>query len=101
MKDILYALATWRISSIFVHEAAPYELASRLRRAVGVRHDARGNIYADSELGKLFTCVWCMSVWIGWLLAIVRDKRGFIVRGFAYSAVAILIERYVNGTKSI
>lgn len=96
MKDILYALATWRISSILVHEPAPYELASRLRRAVGVKFDARGNGYADSEFAKLFTCVWCMSVWIGWLLALVRDKRGFIVRGLAYSTVAIVIERYVR-----
>jgi hypothetical protein len=94
--DLLYAIATWRISSILVHEAAPYELASRLRRAVGVKHDARGNVYADSEFGKLFTCVWCMSVHVGWLLALVRDKRGFIVRGFAYSAVAIVIERVVR-----
>jgi hypothetical protein len=94
--DLLYALAVWRISSILVHEAAPYELASKLRRAVGVRHDERGNVYAHSEFGKLFTCVWCMSVWVGWLLAFVRDKRGFIVRGFAYSAVAIVIERVVR-----
>jgi hypothetical protein len=97
MKDLIFALATWRISSILVHEAAPYELASRLRRAVGVKHDARGNVYSDSEFGKLFLCVWCMSIWVGWLLAFVCGKRKrALITGLAYSTVAIVIESVVR-----
>lgn len=97
MIDLIYALATWRISSILVHEAAPYELASRLRRAVGVRHDARGNVYAHSEFGKLFTCVWCMSVHVGWLLAFMRgNRKRALITGLAYSTVAIVIESVVR-----
>lgn len=97
MKDLIFALATWRISSILVHEAAPYELASRLRRAVGVRHDERGNVYADSELGKLFACIFCMSVWIGWGLALmVRPRKQFFIRGLAYSAIAIMVDKWVR-----
>lgn len=97
MTDLLYALATWRISSILVHETAPYELASKLRRKVGVKYDARGNVDARSEFGKLFTCVWCMSVWIGWLLAFVRGKRKrALITGLAYSTVAIVIESVVR-----
>lgn len=97
MNDILLALATWRISHLLVSEDAPYSLAARFRNYIGIRYDINSKRIATNELARLFMCVWCLSVWIGWLLALLHEnKRTFAVRGLAYSAVSCLLERVVS-----
>lgn len=98
MIDFLLALATWRISSILVNESAPYDLAAKLRHIAGVRYNRASEAYAETELGKLFTCVFCMSVHIGVIIAFLhyRNLKDVIVKGLAYSAGSIIIETYVH-----
>lgn len=93
MRDLLYALATWRIAFLLVNERAPYALAARLRYAVGVRTDERGKPFAETELGQVFLCMYCLSVWIGMALAFWHGGKDRIARGLAYSAAVCLIER--------
>lgn len=97
MTDILLALATWRITHLLVSEDAPYSLAARFRNYIGIRYDINSKRVADNELAKLFMCVWCLSIWAGWALALtVRPRSMFVARGFAYSAVSIVIERVIS-----
>lgn len=96
MTDLINALATWRISHLLVYEPAPFSLASKLRRAAGVRYDVNSNAFSDTELGKLFACVWCMSVHVGWLVALLSRRRRWWLVGLAYSAVAIIVEKVVS-----
>jgi len=98
MTDVILALITWRIAHMLVHERAPFAMLTRFRRAVGVAYDANSNVYARRELGELFLCVWCLSVWVGWLIALAHYRSwDFIVYGLAYSAVACLLERVASG----
>lgn len=97
LTDILFALATWRITHLLVSEDAPYSLAARFRNYIGIRYDMNSKRVAGNELAKLFMCVWCLSVWVGWVLALlVRPRSIFLARGLAYSAVSIVIERLVS-----
>lgn len=93
MRDILYALATWRLSYLLITERAPFALVSRLRYAAGVRTDESGKPYATGELSQVFTCIYCMSVWVGVTFAFWRGGKDTLARGLAYSACACLIER--------
>jgi hypothetical protein len=84
---IVYSLATWRISSLLVNEIGPYAILLRLRVLFGVEYWTQGLkeveiscisdnfdnwlneeesffIVYRNEFSKLFSCVWCMSIWV-------------------------------------
>lgn len=87
-RFLIGAIATWRITEILLDEDAPFELASHLRTQVRAR---ASHHILFKEMSKAFNCVWCLSVWVGWIVAILQlDKRWFLT-GFAYSAIAIFV----------
>jgi hypothetical protein len=92
-------LATWRISSLLVsdHETGPFDLFGRLRDAVGVNYTADSRRVGSNELARVFTCIWCMSVWVGWIVALAQSPKQWFVRGLAYSAGAIIMEKVTHG----
>lgn len=97
MTDLILALITWRISHLLVHERAPFALLSRFRRAIGIRANAHNELEASNELAELFLCTFCLSIWIGWGVALAHYRTwDFVVYGLAYSAVACVLERVVN-----
>jgi len=55
----IIALAAWRAAHIITRESGPGGVFSRLRHDVGDD---------DGELGELLNCIWCMSVWTGFML---------------------------------
>lgn len=74
MIELLYILATWRLTSLFANEDGPFKMFERFRNFIKV------------------DCFWCMSVWFGVLIGLLTN--GLLV-GLAYSAGAILIEEIV------
>jgi hypothetical protein len=94
LPDLILALATWRFSSLLSNprERGPFDLFGKLRELVGVYYDEYSQCQGKNELAKALCCVWCTSVWVGLILA-----RGKVIRGLAYSAAAIVVERLVEG----
>ena len=93
LRLLIASLATWRLSSLLVNsrEAGPGKLLNRIRDWAGV-YELGEDDEPITSLGKLFSCVWCMSVWIGVALAvIVITPCWALLIPFALSAVAILI----------
>jgi hypothetical protein len=112
LEFLILAFATWRISSMLTQEGGPFGFFLRQRELFGITHDAHHvptGFYPDdtciASLAKesptkffqaIFTCVWCMSVWVGialfclWyflpILAII------VATPLALSALAILID---------
>ena len=81
-------------------EAGPWNLLIKFRHFLGVRFDDHSEPYGKNVIAELFTCVWCISVWVGlvWVLAFYYDPRCVILAlPFALSAGAIMIEEVVNG----
>lgn len=100
---ILYGLATWRISSMFVDELGPFNIFLSIRSLVGIMPDPiTGSPIGIPEkfLPKLLSCVWCFSVWVGIFFALLRyfffPLSIYISLPFALSAIAIAIDTYLS-----
>jgi hypothetical protein len=89
IRFIRLSLATWRLASLLVNEAGLFSVFARLRQAVGVRTDSTGRKYAENELGELFTCIWCMSIWTAGIVLICERVAPRLVDVLAISAAAI------------
>ena len=91
----------WRISSILVHEAGPFDIMDKLRYFIGIRYNSASEAYGTNTIAELFLCIWCMSVWVSALLVIIMlvlPTIGTIINIiFAASAMAILLEKIING----
>lgn len=99
---IVYGLATWRVSSLFVKEGGPGNVFLHIRELTGIEHDDQGNvtIIPDGFFPSLLSCVWCCSLWVAlffmtlqWTLPRVGFGVGMV---FAASAVAIWVERVIS-----
>ena len=97
---IILSLATWRISSLFTNdsEAGPFHLLDWIRYAAGVRVNEQNEAYATNELAKLFTCLWCFSIYLGvgftlfyWYAPVLAV---WIALPFALSAVSIMVDKW-------
>lgn len=95
---LILGLATWRISSLLVHEAGPGDVFVKLREGVGFTHDANNHkvIIPDGFWGGVLSCVWCCSLWVGvgWVIfyAILPGLAVWTALVFALSTVAVLVE---------
>ena len=87
---VIYALATFRLASLLVHENGPAHVFDRIRQRLGVYDEGE-----QTSIQELFSCVWCMSVWVAAALLVVK-RCFFIHRILAASTVAIVIERYAG-----
>ena len=83
---ILIALATWRLSHMVTGEAGPYRAFERLRTRY--------------PLGGLTSCIYCLSVWVGWgmvgawVLDVTVIQWGII--GAAASGAALMLRAYTG-----
>ena len=99
---ILLLLTTWRLSAMLSYEAGPWDVFLRLRASLGIEHDADGAVtgYPMRFLPRLFSCVWCLSVWVGAILAVsywlAPEMCRWLAMPFALSAGAIIAERIVR-----
>lgn len=100
---LLFGIATWRISSLIVHEAGPWSVFRKLRERAGIVHDEQGEpiVIPDGFFPGLLSCVWCSSIWVAaglmlaWLL--LPMFIGLFAAVMVFSAVAILMEKVVRG----
>lgn len=97
MIEILLILATWRITSLIHRESGPFEILARLRHAAGVRYAEDSMAYGTNELANALCCMWCLSVWIGLLVALLMQTT--LLHALAYSAGALVVEKIIHGTR--
>lgn len=90
---IIFSLGTWRISTILVREDGPFDVFFKLRA-----------MFDDKQIelfDLLFSCVWCMSVWVATfiILSAIMNKTLtlYLILPFALSAIAVILEEKING----
>ncbi len=97
MAYLILALATWRITSLLVNEYGPFNLLERMRYWLGVRYDEDLRRIGTNVVAEAFTCVWCLSVWVGLVLSVALYAMPvlsvWLLLPFALSAGAIVIDR--------
>lgn len=102
------SLVSWRVTHLLVHEDGPFNILGKFRHLIGVRYDARSVPYGSNVIGEAFTCMWCLSVWVGVFLSVFIPREppsssmyaeaGFRVAvGLVISALTVLIDKAVNG----
>jgi hypothetical protein len=96
----VYGFGLWRICSIFARERGWFDVFVWFRETfIGIQHnqDSKTPVsYPDTNLGRLFECLWCLTAFAGIFLAIAiflfGDPVFWIMLPFALSAIAILVE---------
>lgn len=100
IEFLILGLAVWRLSSLLVHEEGPFDIFLRFRHWSGVGYTEYSNRVGKNEFARALICLWCTSVWVGiiaaLLYAIFREPVVWMASPFALSAVAIIIERIVG-----
>lgn len=102
MLELLMLLATWRITNLFVWERGPYDIFGKFRNLLQIvtitTISGEQENYSENELGKLFSCVWCLSPYIATILLLIsRFSLGkILIKVFAFSAGAILINKVLE-----
>lgn len=98
MNFLIVALAVWRIASLLANEEGPFDVFEKFRDLIGVRYDENSERYGTNVVADAFTCVWCLSIWIGFIVAIYQANTviDWAFRALALSTVAIIIEEMVN-----
>lgn len=97
---IIAILATWRLSAMLSYETGPLNAFTWVRELTGIAHDDFGEKVAvpNSFFAELLDCVWCISVWLGFVVTVVLyfyPVLVWVLLPFALSAGAILIERLI------
>lgn len=96
---LILSLATWRITSLLVTEFGPGNIFERLRYRLGVRYDVGGLRIGNNIVAEAFTCLWCLSLWVGIVLTILFwlwPGITWLAMPFAFSTIAILIDKAAN-----
>lgn len=89
---LVIGAATWRVSSMLVHEDGPGEVFKVLRKVLGFKYDPDGNLLAYPP-GNVLSCLWCTSVWVAMILYFMPKQ---VQRVLAVSAIAIMMDRKVS-----
>jgi hypothetical protein len=92
----IMGLATWRLTSIVVNEAGPFDIFLRLRSMVGIEHDPDGKSLPSEGFWGLLSCVWCMSVWIAGFVYLIWWLSPVPVYIFAASTLCILVQSLLD-----
>lgn len=101
MNLIIASLIVWRVTSFLYRERGLFNIFGRLRNLLGIYQIPKKendiisyDLESDNELGKMFLCFWCLSVWVS--LAYVLIMGEGIELALAHSTGAILIDSYVQ-----
>lgn len=62
-EAIIIGLGAWRLSHLLVYEEGPFDLILNLRNKI-----IKPGII-EGFFPKLFSCIWCMSVWMSIFVA--------------------------------
>lgn len=82
MNLIALWLATWRLTSLILYEGGPLDVFRKLRHLV--KADREGEL---SNFSVLFTCPWCLSVWVAGISYINSDRWLAHVRAVVVAAL--------------
>lgn len=115
---ILGGIATWRLSHLLINERGFLHIFIFIRHFVGIRYfygskeltlsevianfsDLDGaEIYTRTHIAELFTCIYCMSVWVSGILLLLLfynpDAFKYFSVFLSFSAIAIFLERLKN-----
>lgn len=94
LQLLISVAATWRLTSLFVYEAGPLDVFTRLRQRAGVHYDEMSTAYGTTVVAKMLVCPKCTSLWMALLVALLVHRRvdaDLFLHALALSAGAIVL----------
>jgi hypothetical protein len=85
---------------MLINESGPFAVFRKIRSTVGVKRNTQGDIYGDTFLAQLFSCLWCMSIWVG--IGVVSAYYFlpyimiWIYLPFVLSDISIIVDRIIE-----
>ena len=89
-------LAAWRIASLLVNEAGPFDIFVRLRRWARVPDPMHPTDEPRPFIGGVLSCVWCASIWLAAGLWVVWENEHQAVLWLAAASIPPVIDRIVR-----
>lgn len=106
---IILILAIWRLSYMLVYERGPFAIFDRWRDLIRIKEVemTTQTSYGEfkekkraptNELGQLFVCIYCLSIWIAPLLWLAWQTEAgrLIVTWLALSGGALVVQGIVR-----
>jgi hypothetical protein len=86
-KYMILVIVVWRLTHLVSAEDGPFDLIIKTRKLAG-----------NSFFGKLMDCFYCLSIWIGLLVAWYAGKNAeeIVILCLYYSGASILLEKITN-----
>jgi hypothetical protein len=103
LRLLISLFATWRLTSLFVYEAGPFDVFTRLRQRAGVQYDERSNVYGTNVVSKMLICPKCASLWMALVVALVVLRRvdaDLLLHALALSGGTIVLNDVVGRLES-
>ncbi len=87
LKYFVMVIVVWRLTHLISTEDGPFDLIIKIRKLMG-----------SSIIGKLMDCFYCLSIWIGFFIALYASENlaEIIILTFYYSGASILLEKITN-----
>ena len=96
---------SFRLTVMFVYERGPENIFERLRYRIGIRFNEYSQPFGTNVVARLFLCHKCLSVWMGWGVALLLHPPMFSLvdcfwHGFVFSAATIVLQSIVKAQES-
>lgn len=91
-EALVVGLSAWRLAALLVLEEGPFDVFERLRNFIIKPGPIEG------FFPKVFSCVWCMSVWTALISYALLLVEPIIVILLAAAAIAVIVQRLTERT---
>jgi hypothetical protein len=87
LKYFVIVIVVWRITHLISSEDGPFDMIIRLRKLMG-----------NSFLGKLMDCFYCLSIWVGFFIALYAGStlEEILILTLYYSGASLILEKFTN-----
>lgn len=99
MIAVVVALALYALSYLLVFEDGPYAILLRFRRWVGVDYTDDGDRYGKTQVGEVFNCPVCLSVWLSVPVVLVGLIDVRLLYPLAAVGVVVVFSSFIGGSE--
>ena len=90
-QAVLIGLAAWRITSLLVNEAGPFDIFECLRSFIGVKSGL-----VEGFFPTLFSCIWCLSIWIVISCYLLWVLEPVVIILLAAMAIVVITDKIIH-----
>lgn len=96
LQFLILSLVTWRICILIQQDTLPFRLGDKFRYLIGYRYDEHSQLVPTTELSRMVSCIYCLSIWITLPISVLYYGEQFLIYWLALSASAIGWDKWIN-----